>query len=86
MRKTFYISKAVASGGFNFVTETTKVTETIFNDLLNSKIKELLDDKQDQFENVHKQVIEVLETKKPVKILDRQFEIRFQKIKEKQQS
>lgn len=79
MRKTFYISKAVASGGFNFVTETTKVTETIFNDLLNSKIKELLDDKQEQYDELHKKVIDALDTKKPVTILDRQFEIKFKK-------
>lgn len=79
MIKTYHISKAVKSGGFNFVAETEKVSESIFNDLLSAKIKELLEDKQEQYDEIHKKVIDALDTKTPVTILDRQFEIKFNK-------
>lgn len=79
MIKTYHISKAVKSGGFNFVAETEKVSESIFNELLSSKIKELLEDKQDQYDDIYKKVIDALDSKNPVTILDRQFEIKFKK-------
>lgn len=79
MIKTYHISKAVKSGGFNFVAETEKVSESIFNDLLSAKIKELLEDKQEQYDEIPKKVIDALDTKTPVTILDRQFEIKFNK-------
>ena len=45
-----------------------KVSESIFNDLLSAKIKELLEDKQEQYDDIYKKVIDALDTKNPVTI------------------
>lgn len=81
MNKTYYISQASQTGGFNLVTGKEKVSETTFNDLLSAKLKELLGEQIAQYDECLKQVTEALEQKKPVTILDRCFEIKFSKAK-----
>lgn len=79
MEKHFYISVAHTNGAFNFVSDKKKYSEADFNDLLKAKIHELLGDRKDQFEEVHTQVIDALNDKKPVTVKDRSFEIKFKK-------
>lgn len=80
MRKTYFVAKASKSGNLNFVLGQEKVSETVFNDLLQAKLKELLtEDNKDQYDRCLKEVTEALESKKPVTIGDRNFEIKFTK-------
>jgi|GEM_PF-4402007 len=80
MKKTYYVAKASKSGNLNFVLGQEKVSETVFNDLLQAKLKELLtDENQEQYERCLQEVTEALESKKPVTIGDRNFEIKFTK-------
>lgn len=81
MNKTYYISSASQSGKFNFVMDKKKYSEQDFNDLLKLKILELIGEQLDQYDNVHSQVIEGLNSKKPVTILSSCFEIKFSKAK-----
>jgi hypothetical protein len=81
MEKTFYISKAQKSGELNFLFDKEKVSEVIFNDLLSAKLKELLGNQLDQYDKCLTDVTEALESKKPVTIIDRCFEINFRKSK-----
>lgn len=87
--KTFHIGKKtvgpkVGADNLNFIHSNEKVSENIFNDVLDAKIKELLGENcADQFEKCKKTVIECLEVKrKPVVIIDRQFEVKFKKQKQ----
>lgn len=86
INKTFHISKRtegpkVGKDNLNFIHGTEKVSEDIFNDVLDAKIKELLGENcADQFDKCKSTVIEALEVqKKPVTIIDRTFEIKFKK-------
>ena len=86
--KTFHIGKntvgpKVGADNLNFIHSIEKVSEDIFNDVLDSKIKELLgDDCAGQFDKCKSTVIEALEVKKkPVTIIDRTFEIKQKKTK-----
>lgn len=81
MNKTYYISTSSTSGGFNLLTGKEKVSETTFNDLLSAKLKEMLGEQIEQYDECLKQVTEALEQKKPVTIIDRCFEIKFSKAK-----
>lgn len=58
-----------------------KYSEQDFNDLLKLKILELIGEKADQYDNVHSQVMDGLNAKKPVTILNMCFEIKFSKAK-----
>lgn len=84
--KTFHIGKKtvgpkVGADNLNFIHSIEKVSEDIFNDVLDAKIKELLgQDCAEKFEECKSTVIEALEVqKKPVVIIDRQFEVKFKK-------
>lgn len=80
MKRTYYIAKAGKSGNMTFVLFQTKVSETVFNDLLQAKLKELLtEENMHQYEQCLKEVTEALESKNPVTIGDRGFEIKFTK-------
>lgn len=80
MKKTYYVAVASKSGNLNFVLKKEKVSETVFNDLLKAKLEELLtEENKDQYESCLKEVTEALESKKPVTIGDRNFEIKFTK-------
>lgn len=80
MKKTYYVAVASKSGNLNFVLKQEKVSETVFNDLLQAKLKELLTEaNQEQYDRCLKEVTEALESKKPVTIGDRNFEIKFTK-------
>lgn len=82
--KTYHIAKSSSSQGFNFIFEKEKVSESIFNDLLKSKIIEMLGpERMDQYDKCMKDVAQALESKKPVTIVDRNFEIKFKNVKEK---
>ncbi len=84
--KTFHIAKRtvgpkVGAENLNFIHGNEKVSEDIFTDVLDAKIKELLGENcADQFDKCKSTVIEALEVqKKPVTIIDRTFEIKFKK-------
>jgi len=82
MEKTYYIGTSMQSGSFNFIKDVTKVSETIFNDMLAAKIKELLgEEAKEKFDECLEEVSKALESKKPITILDRNFEIKFKKAK-----
>lgn len=82
--KTYHIAKSFSSQGFNFIFEKEKVSESIFNDLLKSKIIEMLGpERMDQYDKCMKDVAQALKSKKPVTIVDRNFEIKFKNVKEK---
>jgi len=80
MKKIYYVAKSHQNGSFNFITDNEKVSENIFNDLLSAKIKELLgEDQEKQFDKCLEEITAALNTKKPVTIIDRTFEIKFKK-------
>lgn len=82
--KTYHIAKSSSSQGFNFIMDHEKVSESIFNDLLKSKLTELVGpERMDQYDKCLKDVTDALESKKPVTIIDRNFEIKFKNVKEK---
>lgn len=82
MDKTYFIANAFTSSNLNFVTGKEKVSETVFNDLLQAKLKELLtEENKHQYDQCLIEITEALESKKPVTILDRCFEIKFKKSK-----
>lgn len=81
--KTYYIAKASNSQGFNFISEKEKVSESIFNDLLKSNLKELVgEERMDEYDELLNKVNEALNIKKPVTIGNRNFEIKFKKTKD----
>ena len=84
--KTYHIAKRIqgpklGNDNLNFIHGNEKVSETIFTDVLDSKIKELLGENcADQFDKCKATVIDALENqKKPVTIIDRTFEVKFKK-------
>lgn len=80
MNKLYYVAKSHQSQGFNLITDKEKVSETLFNDLLSEKIKELLgEDPLQQYDKCLREITEALQTKKPVTISGRVFEIKFKK-------
>lgn len=80
MKKTYFVAKAATSANLNFVLGQEKVSETVFNDLLQAKLKELLtEENKDQYDRCLQEVNDALESKKPVTIGDRNFEIKFTK-------
>lgn len=82
MERKYYVAKASTTQGFGFIFKQEKVSELVFNDLLSAKLKELLgEDHKDQFDKCLKDVTEALESKKPVTVGDRNFEIKFNKAK-----
>lgn len=82
MERKYYVAKVSNGSGVHFVYDNEKVSESVFNDLLSAKLKELLgEDNKDQFDKCLKDVTEALESKKPVTVGDRNFEIKFTKAK-----
>lgn len=81
--KTYYVAQASNSQGFNFIFKKEKVSESIFNDLLKSKLREILgEERMDHFDKSLQDVTNALEGKTPVTIKDRNFEIKFKKVKD----
>ncbi|WP_298119323.1 hypothetical protein [Flavobacterium sp.] len=75
--KTYYVAKVSNTQGFNFIFEREKVAEYIFYDLLKAKLKELIgEERKDQFDKCLQDVTEAFESKTPVTIGDRNFEIK----------
>lgn len=86
--KTYHIAKRtegpkVGNDKLSFIHSNEKVSENIFNDVLDAKIKELLGEKcAEQFDECKATVIDALENKKkPVTIIDRTFEVKIKKTK-----
>ena len=83
MEKSYHVAKAAKSQGFNFVFNYEKVSEEIFTELLEAKLKEVVGpDRMDQFEEFKIKVYEGLESK-PVMLGNRNFEIRLKASKKK---
>jgi hypothetical protein len=82
--KTYNIAKSSSTGEgknkFNFISGKEKVSEQTFFDLLKAKLLELLgEERKDKYDDLNSKVLEALESKKPVTIVDRNFEIKFKK-------
>ncbi|GAB3708449.1 hypothetical protein [Flavobacterium koreense] len=85
--KTYQIAKCTKTGKgdnqINFITGHEKVSETVFYELLDAKIKELLGEKRmDLYDDVISNVNDALDCKNPVTILDRTFEVKFKRTKD----
>jgi hypothetical protein len=84
MVKTYHVAKAAQNGKITFILGSEKVSENIFNELVELKLKELVGpERMDQYEDLKKQLYEALEEGKPVNIGDRNFEIKTKKEKKK---
>ena len=85
--ETYYIAKATSTSEgknkFNFISNTEKVSETVFFDLLKSNLKELVgQERMDKYEELLVEVTAALKSKKPVTIGSRNFEIKVKKTKD----
>jgi len=87
MQKHFYIATSGQSGKFNLVGHKNKVDETLFNAVLDLKLKDFTEEPPESepvdvdIEHIKKQIQQAFDKKKPVTIDNLTFEIKFTKSK-----